>query len=381
MSVRLFQPLNMRGLELANRVVIAPMCQYSAEEGLPNDWHLMHLGQYAVSGAGLVIAEATAVEPIGRITPGCTGLYTDAQEAAFARIVQFFERFGQARPGIQLAHAGRKASCAVPWEGAKPLAPDEGAWPTIGPSTAAFDDGWHVPADMNRADMDRVRDAFAASARRAARAGFHLAEVHGAHGYLLSQFLSPIANHRTDAYGGSLENRMRYPLEIFDAVRAAWPEDRPLGVRISGTDWEPPGITIEESVVFSEALKQRGCDFIDVSSGGNLATRPPVGTSGPGYQVPLAERIKRETGITTMAVGMIRDPMLAEDIIATGKADLVALARGALYDPRWAWHAADALGADAPYPPQYIRSRPDFWPKAFPERGAPGGRAAGENAV
>jgi len=367
MTARLFEPLKLRALELANRVVVAPMCQYSAEDGVPNDWHLMHLGQYGVSGAGLVIVEATAVEAIGRITPGCTGLHNDEQEAAFARIVAFYKRFGQARLGLQLAHAGRKASCQVPWEGGKPLDAASGAWRTIGPSAVAFDDGWHEPTEMTRADMDRVRDAFVDSTKRAARVGFELLELHGAHGYLLSQFLSPIANHRTDEYGGSLENRMRYVLEIFDAVRAAWPEDRPLGVRLSGTDWEPPGITIEESVAVSAALKERGCDFIDVSSGGNLATRPPVGTSGPGYQVPLAAEIKAGAGIATMAVGMIRDPHLAEEVVATGKADMVALARGALYDPRWAWHAAQALGADAPYPPQYIRSRPDFWPKAFPE--------------
>jgi 2,4-dienoyl-CoA reductase-like NADH-dependent reductase (Old Yellow Enzyme family) len=367
MPSRLFEPLKMRALDLANRVVVAPMCQYSAEDGVPNDWHLMHLGQYAVSGAGLVIVEATAVEAIGRITPGCTGLHNDEQEEAFARVIAFYRRFGQARLGLQLAHAGRKASCHVPWEGGKPLDAASGAWQTIGPSAVAFDEGWHVPAEMTRADMDRVRDAFVDSAVRASRVGFELLELHGAHGYLLSQFLSPIANHRNDEYGGPLENRMRYVLEIFDAVRAIWPEDRPLGVRLSGTDWETPGITIEESVAVSAVLKQRGCDFIDVSSGGNLATRPPVGTSGPGYQVPLAAEIKAGADITTMAVGMIRDPHLAEDVIASGKADLVALARGALYDPRWAWHAAQVLGADAPYPPQYIRSRPDFWSKAFPE--------------
>ena len=367
MTARLFEPFKLGGLELANRVVISPMCQYSAEDGVPNEWHLMHLGQYAVSGAGLVFAEATGVEAIGRITPGCTGLYNDEQEAAFTRIVRFFERFGQAVPALQLAHAGRKASCDLPWQGGKPLQPGQGAWQTIGPSATAFAEGWHTPVAMTRADMDRVLDAFVASAKRAARIGFKVLELHGAHGYLLSQFLSPIANKRDDEYGGSLENRMRYPLEVFDAVRAVWPADRPLGVRISGTDWEEPGITIEESVVFTKALQGRDCDFIDVSAGGNLATRPPVGTSGPGYQVPLAETIKRETGIATIAVGMIRDPHLAEGIVSTGKADLVALARGALYDPHWAYRAADALGAQAPYPPQYIRSRPDFWPKAFPE--------------
>jgi 2,4-dienoyl-CoA reductase-like NADH-dependent reductase (Old Yellow Enzyme family) len=367
MSKKLFSAIKIRDVEFANRIVIAPMCQYSADEGVANDWHLMHLGQYAVSGAGMVIVEATAVEAIGRITPGCLGLYTDEQEQALARIVKFFEHHGAAQIGIQLAHAGRKASAALPWNGGAALTAQDGAWPTIGPSSVPFNEGWHTPDEMDRSDMDRVRDGFAAAAQRADRAGFKLAELHGAHGYLLSAFLSPIANHRTDEYGGSLENRMRFPLEVFSAVRDAWPENKPLGVRISATDWEAPGITIEESVIVTAAFKALGCDFIDVSSGGNLATRPPVGNSGPGYQVPFAEKIKAETGITTMAVGMIRDPHLAEDIIASGKADLVALARGALYDTRWAWHAAETLGAEAPYPQQYLRSRPSFWPKAFPE--------------
>lgn len=367
MTSQLFTPFRLRGVELDNRIVVAPMCQYSADEGVPGDWHLMHLGQFAVSGFGMVMAEATGVEPEGRITPGCLGLYNDEQEEAFARIVRFINRYGTARPAIQLAHAGRKASTNLMWLGGKPLTAEEGAWQTVGPSAEPFAEGWHTPVEMTRADMDRVRDAFAAAAKRADRAGFEVAELHGAHGYLMSQFLSPIANRRADEYGGSLENRMRFPLEVFDAVRAVWPDDKPLGMRISATDYEEPGITLDESVEVSAALKARGCDFVDVSSGGNLATRPPVADLGPGYQVPFAERIKAETGITTMAVGMIRDPHLAEELISSGKADLVALARGALYDPRWVWHAAQALGVDMRYTNQYGRCHPKAWPTAFPE--------------
>ena len=367
MTSQLFSPLKIRDVELVNRIVIAPMCQYSAKGGVPNDWHLMHLGQFSVSGAGLVFAEATAVEAIGRISPGCTTLETDEQEEAFARIVKFFDDFGIAQPGIQLAHAGRKASTDLPWNGGKPLSLNQGGWDTVGPSAVPFDDGWHTPVEMTCEDMDRIRDAFVASAKRADRIGFKVVELHGAHGYLMSQFLSPIANHRTDAYGGSLENRMRYPLEVLDAVRAVWPENKVLGVRLSATDYDEPGITIEESIEVSKALKEHGCDFVDCSSGGNLATRPPVATTGLGYQVPFAEAIKKGSGIMTMAVGMIRDPHLAEDVVASGKADLVALARGTLYDPHWPMHAADVLGVEAPYPPQYMRSRPSMWPKAFPE--------------
>ena len=368
MSSQLFSPLKINDVELINRIVIAPMCQYSAKDGVPNDWHLMHLGQFSVSGGSLVIAEATAVESIGRISPGCTGLHNDEQEEAFARIVRFFEAFGVAKPGIQLAHAGRKASTDVPWQGGKPLNPGKKGWDTVGPSPIPFDDGWHMPDEMTREDMDRIRDAFVGSAKRADRIGFQVVELHGAHGYLMSQFLSPIANNRKDKYGGSLENRMRFPLEVFDSVRAVWPERKVLGVRLSATDYEEPGITIEETVEVAVVLKDRGCDFVDVSSGGNLARRPPVGTTtAPGYQVPFAEAIKKGSGITTMAVGMIRDPYLAEDLLVSGKADLVALARGVLYDPHWPMHAAEALETEASYPQQYLRSRPNMWPKAFPE--------------
>ena len=365
MTNQMFTPIRLGAVEMANRTVVSPMCQYSASDGVPNDWHLMHLGQFAVAGFGMVMAEATGVEPEGRITHGCLGLWNDEQEAAFARIVAFVKQYGAARPAIQLAHAGRKASTQLMWLGGKPLGEGEAPWQTCAPSAVPFDEGWHVPVEMTRADMDRVRDAFVAAAKRAERAGFEIVELHGAHGYLISQFLSPIANHRGDDYGGSLENRMRFPLEGFDAVRAALPDTIPLGMRLSATDYEEPGITLDETVMVAQALKDRGCDFIDVSSGGNLATRPPVANLGPGYQVPFAEKIKAETGIATMAVGMIRDPHLAEDIIASGKADMVALARGALYDPHWVWHAAEALGEDMRYVDQYGRCHPKTWPAAF----------------
>ncbi len=372
MTSALFSPITLRALTLANRVVVAPMCQYSADDGRADDWHLMHLGSLAVSGAGLVITEATGVEARGRITPGCLGLYTDAQEEALGRVLEFCRRHGEARIGVQLAHAGRKAAAQLPWDGGGPLGAEEGAWPTVAPSAVPFAEGWSEPAAMDLADMAEIKQAFVASAHRAARLEADLIEVHAAHGYLLSSFLSPLANHRDDDFGGSLENRMRYPLEVIAAVREAWPADRPLGVRFSATDWEEPGWTLEDSVVFARALKALGCDYAHLSSGGNSPSRPPVGPGEPGYQVPFAEAVKREVGIATIAVGMIRDPRLAEACVAEGRTDMVALARGMLYDPRWAWHAAEELGAEAPYPRQYLRSHPARWPKAFPERRAAG---------
>jgi len=370
MPSQLFSPLHLRQTTLANRIVVSPMCQYSATDGVPGDWHLMHLGSFAVSGPGLVFTEATAVEAIGRITPGCTSLYNDQQQEAWARIVKFMHEHGTAKVGLQLAHAGRKASTAAPWLGGKPLAGDGGAWDAIGPSPTPFADGWPVPVAMDAKAMDRVKGTFVETAGRALEIGFDLIELHAAHAYLMSSFLSPLSNQRTDDYGGSRENRMRFPLEVFEAVRAVWPEEKPLGMRISASDWQDDGWTIEDSVALTKQLKARGCDFIDCSSGGNTADRPPVGPGKPGYQVPLAAQIKREAEIPTIAVGMIRDPELAESIVAEGKTDLVALARGMLYDPRWSWHAAETLGAEADYPPQYARSRPETWPRAFPERTA-----------
>jgi 2,4-dienoyl-CoA reductase-like NADH-dependent reductase (Old Yellow Enzyme family) len=368
MTSVLFSPTTLRELEFPNRIVVAPMCQFSAENGLADDWHLMHLGSLAVSGVGLMIAEATGVEAQGRITPGCLGLYNDEQEEALDRGIRFCRRHGEAKIALQLAHAGRKASTAVPWNGSGPLDPSAGAWQTISASPLPFADGWPTPSPMSLTDMDRVRDAFVQAAERAARLDFDVIELHAAHGYLLNQFLSPIANHRDDEYGGSLENRMRYPLDVFAAVRAVWPEGKPLGIRISATDWQEPGWTIEESVVLAGELKALGCDFIDVSSGGNSASQPPVANAEQGYQVPLSAQIKAEAEIPTIAVGMIRDPQYAEDVVASGKADFVALARGLLYETHWAWRAAEELGAEAPYPRQYIRAQPKNWPNAFPGR-------------
>ncbi len=368
MSSALFSPFSMRGVELPNRVVVAPMCQYSARLGVPTDWHTLHLGSYAASGAGLVMIEATGVEAIGRITPGCTALHNDEQETAFARIIDICKTYGGAKIGLQLAHAGRKASNGVPWEGSKPLSPDDGGWTIIGPSAIAFADGWQTPEPMSHDMMNSVCDAFVQSAQRALRIGVDVLELHMAHGYLLNAFLSPIANQRTDEYGGSIENRMRYPLEVFTAVRAVWPDNCPMGVRISATDWEEPGWTINDSVVFSARLKELGCDFVDCSSGGNTGSRPPVANLGQGYQVELAKQVKSEADIPTMAVGMIRDPQYAEEIIAGGKADLIAIARGFLYEPGWARRAAEELGGSLPYPDQYKRAMPEHWSRAFPSR-------------
>ena len=365
----LFSPISLRSLTLANRIVVSPMCQYSAEDGNASDWHLMHLGNFSVSGAGLVMVEATAVEPRGRITYGDLGLYSGSNEEALGRALQFCRQYGQARMGIQLAHAGRKGSDHLPWEEpGRPLAPQEGAWQTVAPSPISYDEAWPVPQDLDWAGLETVREAFVAATQRAARLNFDLVELHGAHGYLLHQFLSPLSNQRTDEYGGTLENRLRFPLEVFSAVREHWPEPKPLGVRISATDYIEGGWQLADSVVFANELKKRGCDFIDVSGGG-LAPQQRI-TPGPGYQVVFAEEIRRQAKITTMVVGMINQPRQAEAIIASGQADLVALARGMLYNPRWAWHAAEELGAEASYPPQYLRCQPVRWPQAFPQRQA-----------
>ncbi len=368
MTSALFSPIKLRELELENRVIVSPMCQYSADDGSATDWHLMHLGNFALSGVGLLMVEASGVEAAGRITPGCLGIYSDDNERALDRVLKFCRQHGAAKIGMQLAHAGRKASTALPWNGGAPLGDDEGGWQTYGPSAVAFADGWRTPKAMQRVDLDRIRDAFVEAARRCLRLDFDLIELHAAHGYLMHEFLSPISNRREDEYGGSPENRMRYPLEVFAAVRDVWPENRPLGVRVSASEWIEGGWTLDDSVVFAGKLKGLGCDFIDASGGGNSPDRPPVGTSGQGYQVDFAERIKKDADIPTIAVGMIRDPEFAENIVASGQADMVALARGLLYDPRWAWHAAEELGASAAYPAQYIRAHPDNWPKAFPNR-------------
>ncbi|MGE0257758.1 MAG: NADH:flavin oxidoreductase/NADH oxidase [Alphaproteobacteria bacterium] len=358
----LFDPLSLGGITLANRIAVSPMCQYSAEEGAANDWHLQHLGSLSLSGAGLVIVEQTAVEPAGRISHGCLGLYSDATEAALARVVGFCRRAGSAALGIQLAHAGRKGSARLPWQGGGPLLPEAGAWTTAAPSTVPFDNHWPAPQALDEAGLGRIRDAHAAAARRADRLGFDLVELLGAHGFLLHSFLSPIANRRTDRYGGSLANRMRYPLEVAAAIREVWPRRKALGMRITGTDWVDGGITPDEAGLFASKLNDIGFDYVCVSSGGiSPAARPAI---APGYQVPLAAAVKQAGGIAVQAVGMIVDPRQAQAIVAGGHADWVALGRGFLDDPRWVWHAAAALGADAVYPPQYLRARPEHWPGA-----------------
>ena len=363
MASSLFTPIPLRGLTLDNRVVVSPMCQYSAVDGNATDWHLMHLGQLSVSGSGLLIVEATAVEARGRITPRCLGLYSDENEAAVARVVGFCREHGNAKLGIQLAHAGRKASSHTPADGRHPLAEGEGAWETVAPSPIPSSSRRAAPRMLDDAGLMGTIDAFVHAARRAERLGFDLIELHMAHGYLLHEFLSPLSNQRDDAYGGSIENRMRFPLQVFDAVREVWPGDKPLGVRISASDWVDGGWDIVDSVTLAEALKVHGCDYVCASSGG-VSGEQQI-TLGPGYQVPFADAIKRRTGIPTMAVGMILEPQHAEALIADGQADMIALARGMLYNPRWAWHAAEVLGASAAYPVQYERSRPAEWPEAF----------------
>jgi 2,4-dienoyl-CoA reductase-like NADH-dependent reductase (Old Yellow Enzyme family) len=338
----LFTPFTLRSVTMRNRIGVSPMCQYSAVAGRATDWHLVHLGARAVGGAGLVMAEATAVAPEGRITPGCTGLWEDGQIEPFARVVRFLEAHG-AVPAIQLAHAGRKAGAARPWEGAQHLAPADGGWESIGPSAVAFGSNLpRVPRAMSLSDIQRVQRDFVAAARRARAAGFRLLEFHSAHGYLSHSFLSPLSNRRTDAYGGDFEGRTRFTLETAAALRAAWPEELPFAVRISCSDWMEGGWTIDESVELARRLRALGADLVDCSSSGSSPdAKPPY---APGWQVPFAERIRREAGVATAAVGLITEPVLAEEIVRTGKADLVFLARQMLREPYWPIRAARELG-------------------------------------
>jgi 2,4-dienoyl-CoA reductase-like NADH-dependent reductase (Old Yellow Enzyme family) len=364
MTSQLFTPFKLGPVELPNRIVVAPMCQYSADDGSATDWHLQHLTALGFSGAGLVMVEASGVERRGRITHGCLGIYSDDNEAALTRVIAAARRrAGPTRFGIQLAHAGRKASTHLPWStkgGSLDAAEDP--WPTVAPSAIPFDQGWQTPDALDEAGIATVTDAFVAAARRAARIGFEVVELHAAHGYLMHEFLSPISNRRDDGYGGSLANRMRLPLEIARAVRAALPAGIALGTRISGTDWFEGGWTIEESVILAAKLKEIGVDYICVSSGGNVAhARIPL---GPGYQVPLAAKVRHGAGIATRAVGLISGAEQAEAIVAEGRADMVALARAFLDDPRWGWHAADRLGGKVHCPPQYLRARPPAWTPA-----------------
>jgi 2,4-dienoyl-CoA reductase-like NADH-dependent reductase (Old Yellow Enzyme family) len=351
---RLFDPLTIRSVTLRNRIGISPMCMYSSEDGFVNDWHFVHLGARAVGGAGLIIAEATAVSPEGRITPGDAGLWKDEQVAGWVQITRFMKQHG-AVAGIQIAHAGRKASAARPWEGGAHLANDQGGWCTIAPSALPYGgDLTKIPTGMAIDNIRRVTANFVSSAQRALAAGFEWLELHAAHGYLFHQFLSPISNHRTDEYGGSFENRIRFLLETATAVRAVWPEKLPLTARLSCTDWTEGGWTIEESVELSRRLKKLGVDLIDASSGGGVPKAKI--TAGPGYQVPFAERIRREANIATAAVGLITDPHQAEAIVAKEQADVVLLARESLRDPHWPYRAAKILGAKLPPPVQYTRA-------------------------
>jgi 2,4-dienoyl-CoA reductase-like NADH-dependent reductase (Old Yellow Enzyme family) len=352
MASMLFQPFTLRELTLPNRVVVSPMCQYSAKNGNASDWHILHLGQYAVSGAGLLIIEATGVEPEGRITADCLGLWSDENEQALARVLQFVRPFSSMPIGIQLSHAGRKASVLRPGQGRGNLAREQGGWQTVGPTSEPFAPGWQAPAALDKEGMRRVRQAFVQAAERADRLGLDLLEIHAAHGYLLSSFLSPLGNSRTDNYGGSRDNRMRFPLEVFEAVRHVWPQHKPMGVRFNGSDWLHGGLTSEDAVAFAMELKARGCDYMDLSSGGNAPAAIPL---QPGYQVPYAAQVRREASVPTMCVGLIRDPRHAEAIVEQGEADLVGLGRGLLNNPRWVWHAAEELGAEAQVPHQYLR--------------------------
>ena len=352
---QLFTPLTLRGVTLPNRIFVSPMCQYSSRDGLPTDWHLVHLGSRAVGGAGMVMVEATAVTPDGRISPDDSGLWSDAHAAAFLPITRFLAEQG-AVPAIQIGHAGRKASVDAPWRGGQPLDSDNRGWQPLAPSALPFAPGHPLPRELAEAELEDLTQSFVVAAGRALTAGFRILELHMAHGYLLHQFLSPLSNRRSDRFGGSLENRMRLPLRITEAVRKVWPDELPLLVRISVTDWAPGGWDLEQSIILCRALKARGVDLVDCSSGGLVPDA--VIPAGPGFQVPFAAAIRREAEIMTTAVGLITAPAQAEQVVATGQADAVFLGRELLRNPSWPQQAAAALGVDLEWPPQYRRARP-----------------------
>lgn len=364
----LFTPLSLGPLTLRNRIVIPPMCQYSADNGSATDWHIMHYGALSQSGAGMLVFEATGVEAEGRISPADLGLWSDENEQALGRVLRAVRAYSAIPLALQLAHAGRKASTARPWDGGEPVFPAQGGWTPCAPSALPYAPEHPLPQALDADGLARVKSAFVSAALRAQRLGFDCLELHCAHGYLLHSFLSPLSNQRADQYGGELENRMRFPLETFSAVRAAVGSKLPLGVRISATDWVPGGWDLEQSVLFTQRLKDLGAAYIHVSSGG-LAPEQQI-KLGPSYQAPFAERIKRETGLTTIAVGLITQAKQAEAIIANGQADLVALGRAMLYNPRWPWHAAAELGAQVDAPPQYHRSQPHEFKRLFKPLGA-----------
>jgi 2,4-dienoyl-CoA reductase-like NADH-dependent reductase (Old Yellow Enzyme family) len=362
----LFSPINLRDLTLPNRIVVSPMCQYNSTEGCATDWHLMHLGSLSMGAAGLLMVEMTNVTMQGRISPRCATLCTNDNEVALKRVIDFCRTYGVARLGLQLAHAGRKGSQQPPAQGGKPLTPDQGGWETVAPSPIPFGTGWPVPRELTRTDIEQLILDHVAAVRRAGRIGFDVIEMHGGHGYLIHQFLSPLSNHRTDEYGGSLDNRMRFPLDTFKAMREAWPGSKPLGIRLSATDWIEGGWAPDEALVLARRLKALGCDYIDTTTGG-LDARQKIPLS-PGYQVPFGARLRREAAIATMSVGLIDKPEHAEQIITHGEADLVVLGRAALYDPRWAWHAAEALGVETDYAAKYKMCHPSLRPELFPHR-------------
>jgi len=354
-GARLFSPLRLRELEFKNRIFVSPMCQYSAADGMPTDWHLVHLGSRAVGGAALVMTEATAVSPEGRITPCDTGIWSREQAAEFRRIAGFLRQQG-AVAGLQIAHAGRKASTDVPWRGGKPLDTGSGGWQPIAPSPVPFAEGYAVPREMTEADMERVRTAFSSAARHGREAGLEVVEVHMAHGYLLHEFLSPLTNRRTDGWGGSLENRLRFPVSVARAVREEWPERLPVFVRVSATDWVEGGWDLPQTITLARELKTVGIDMVDCSSGG--AVPDAKIPAGPGFQTPFAAAIRREAGIATGAVGWITEPAQADRIVSTGLADAIMIGREFLRDPYWPLHAARSLGVDLPWPSQYERAKP-----------------------
>ena len=357
---RLFTPIQLGGITLPNRIVVSPMCQYVADDGCMNDWHLIHLGHLAYSGAGLLMVEATHVTREGRITHGCSGVYNEHNEAELARVIQACRRLSKNPIGIQLAHAGRKGSSQVPWEGREWLRADQSPWQTVAPSPIPYGEGWHVPHELSVQEIRTQIEAFVAATLRSKRIGFDVVELHSAHGYLIHQFLSPLSNQRKDAYG---RDRSKFPLEVAAAVRESWPKDRGLGARISAHDWADGGLGPDDAVVYAKELKRMGFDYVCVSSA-SAALSQKLPSVVQGYQVPFAEKVKRAVDIKVRAVGMIVDPDYAEEVIATGKADMVALARAILDNPRWVWHAAERHGIKLDYPPSYARSRFDLWPGA-----------------
>ncbi|MEI7804608.1 MAG: NADH:flavin oxidoreductase/NADH oxidase [Hyphomicrobiales bacterium] len=365
MPSALFSPITLRGLTLQNRIAVSPMCQYNSTDGTANDWHLMHIGQFALGGFGLIIAEMTNINMVGRISYKCATLATDENEKALKRVVDFARQYGPSKHGLQVGHAGRKGSTQPPAQGAKPLTKEEKAWETVAPSAIPYGPDWHVPRAMTKEEMKATLADYLNTVKRAERIGYDLLELHAAHGYLLHQFLSPLSNQRSDEYGGSLQKRMRYPLEVFSALREAWPKDKPLGIRVSAVDWVDGGTTIEDTVTFAKELKALGCDYMDVSSG-QLDARQKI-PFAPHFNAPFAERVRKDAGLPTMSVGLITGAREAEEIVASGKADMIAMARGAMYDPRWPIHAAMELGAEPPFAPRMMAAHPKMRPMIFPD--------------